>query len=227
MNRLIGALVLTFAVFGVRQAGATDCPNHCTEDRIDYFAHIECYGPEAVSHDACNRMVALLIDEMSRRNIPCEHPSVWLDNQSGLARVNCATGGAPPNLKLISTAYGMGVIHSPDGLRVMTFGQITDDAMWSQWLAKARHGPVLGTASGAGLEDEENPYKRMLRTMSPVLMESIQSVGHVCDSVDAIALNDALPGLKYYHVTCNSYSLRYTVGVSPKRTLVWPGDIDP
>jgi hypothetical protein len=122
----------------------------------------------------------------------------------------------PSNLKLVPTAYGMGLVSYQDGPRVMTFAPITSPAMWSQWLAKAR-----GTATPT--DEELNPYQHMLTTMGPVLMESIQSVGHVCDRTEAIALNDAL-AVKYYHVTCNG-SLRYTVGVGPTRTLVLAGDL--
>jgi hypothetical protein len=216
MKWFVGVLALTLAAFAAHQARAADCPDHCSEERIAYFAGIECYGPETISHDACNRLVWLLMREMNRRKIPCEHPGAWIDNQSMLARVNCVAGGEPANLKLAPTAYGMGLVSDQGGPRVMTFAPITSPAMWSQWLAKAR-----GAATPT--DEDFNPYQHMLTTMGPVLMESIQSVGHVCDRIEAIAMNDA-PAVKYYHVTCNG-SLRYTVGVSPTRTLVWAGDL--
>lgn len=134
-------LILILAAVVVRQAGAAECPDHCTEDRIAYFAGIECYGPNAIDHQACNQMVWLLMRQLAARNIDCEHPSVWVDNQSTLTRVDCVAGEPPPT-KLTATAYGLGLGTSPDGVRVVSFAKITSDDMWTKWLASARIMPA-------------------------------------------------------------------------------------
>lgn len=130
-------LILILSVFALQQVGASECPDHCTEDRIAYFADIECYGPKAIDHATCNKMVWFLMRQLADRHIDCEHPSVWMDSQSMLTRINCVTD-APPSPRLIASAYGLGLGTYPGGVRVVSFAEITNDAMWEKWLASAR-----------------------------------------------------------------------------------------
>jgi hypothetical protein len=68
---------------------------------------------------------------------------------------------------------------------------------------------------------ELSPAAEMMANAS-LFAEAIQSVGHVCDRVEAVYRDDA-PGINYYHVTCTG-QLRYTVGVSKARVVVWAGN---
>src|SRR5208337_280280 len=66
-----------------------------------------------------------------------------------------------------------------------------------------------------------NPYAALMKK-APLFVEAIRSVGHVCDRVDTVYL-DNMPGVDYYHVTCMG-QLRYTIGVSKARVVVWAGN---
>jgi len=59
---------------------------------------------------------------------------------------------------------------------------------------------------------------------TPVLAFTIQSVGYVCDNVLSADYTD-LPGGAVWHVNCNGGTLQYTVLVSAKRSIVYPGRI--
>lgn len=65
-----------------------------------------------------------------------------------------------------------------------------------------------------------NPQAKLMRK-APLLAAYVRSVGHVCERVIVASLDNA-PGIDYYHVTCSG-QLQYTIGVSAKGVVVWPG----
>lgn len=96
------------------------------------------------------------------------------------------------------------------------------------FLAACHHASASPCAVGNGppgvrqcTDAELNP-QAALKAKSALLAKAIRSVGHVCDRVTSVYL-DNMPGIAYYHVTCDG-RLQYTIGVSAKRTVVWAGN---
>lgn len=65
-----------------------------------------------------------------------------------------------------------------------------------------------------------SPAQR-IKSATPTLASTIQSVGYVCDDILSADYTD-LPGVTVWHVNCYGGLLRYTVISTPKRSIVYP-----
>jgi hypothetical protein len=71
---------------------------------------------------------------------------------------------------------------------------------------------------------ELSPEQRVERA-KPALRIAIESVGYVCDHVETVSYNDAVPGVVKWWVMCDGFTRTYTVLADHKRFIVYPGQL--
>lgn len=90
--RLIGALILAILTFVALKAGAAECPNHCSEDRIEAYAHMAPFTPQQRIANA----TPALVDAIHSVRYVCDNvlSVAFTDMPNGTVRynVNCNGG---------------------------------------------------------------------------------------------------------------------------------------
>jgi hypothetical protein len=76
----------------------------------------------------------------------------------------------------------------------------------------------------------EERIEQYAKAEATTLRDMIRSTGFICDDPKVMGLNDAVPGRVRYYVMCmggplESPVLIYTVDITAKRTVVYPGQL--